>query len=80
MSIEDKRKHPRVDTNIKVSYVTIDVKGNEKEYGIGEIMNVSQGGILLETTKFIGSPNILLTTSGIDDETLNNISNWCPVP
>jgi hypothetical protein len=38
MSIEDKRKHPRAETNIKVSYVSIDDKGNEKEDGIGEIM------------------------------------------
>jgi hypothetical protein len=71
MSIKEKRKHPRAETNIEVSYVIIDDKGNEIEEGIGKIMNVSLGGIFIETTKSMGSHHILLTTRGIDDETLN---------
>ena len=71
MSIEEKRKHPRAKTNNKLSYVCIDDRGNKIEEGIGIIMNVSLGGVHIETTKFIESHNILLTVSGIDDETLN---------
>ena len=71
MSIEEKRKHPRAKTNNKLSYVCIDDRGNKIEEGIGIIMNASLGGVHIETTKFIESHNILLTISGIDDETLN---------
>ena len=71
MSIGDNRIHPRVKTNNKVSYVTIDDGGNEIEAGLGQIRDVSLGGILIETIRPIGSHNILLTASGIDDETLN---------
>jgi hypothetical protein len=71
MSIGDNRKHTRVETNIKASYVIIDDRGNKIEKGLGKILDISLGGVLLETIKPIGLHNILLTTSGIDDETLN---------
>lgn len=71
MSIEEKRKHPRVKTENLVSYVYIDDRGNEIEEGIGRTINVSLGGILIETNKPIGTQDILLMTIGIDDEIMN---------
>ena len=68
MSIEDKRKHPRVKTHNLVSYICIDDEGNEIDEGLGTIMDVSLGGILIETIKPIKTENILLTITGIDDE------------
>ena len=73
MSIEDKRKHPRVKTENHVSYVCIDEGGNEIEEGLGKIMNVSLGGILIETIKPIGTQDILLTIIDIDDKIMNMI-------
>ena len=71
MPIEDKRKHPRIKTYNLVSYVCIDDEGNEIDEGIGKIMNVSLGGILLETIKPIGMQDILLMIVGIDDEMID---------
>jgi hypothetical protein len=51
MSIKEKRKHPRVKIENLVTYVCIDDRGNEIEEGIGQIKNVSLGGILIETIK-----------------------------
>jgi c-di-GMP-binding flagellar brake protein YcgR len=65
MPIEDKRKHPRIKTYNP--YVCIDDGGNEIDEGLGTIMDVSLGGILIETVKPIATENILLTITGIDD-------------
>ena len=73
MSIEDKRKHPRVKIENLVSYVCTDDGGNEIEEGLGKIMDVSLGGILIETIKPIGTQDILLTTIDIDDKIMNMI-------
>ena len=75
MSIGDNRIHPRVKTNNKVSYVIVDDRGNEIEGGLGKIMDVSLGGILIETIRPIGLHNIELMTSGIDHEILNMKGN-----
>jgi len=71
MSKGDKRKHPRVKTNNEIAYVILDDRDNEIDEGLGKIVNVSLGGILIETIKPIGLQNILLTTTGIDDERIN---------
>jgi len=64
----DRRKHPRVNTSNLISYVCIDHRGNETTQGMGKAINVSQGGILLETHKPIESKYIRLTVIGIQDE------------
>jgi hypothetical protein len=73
LPIKEKRKHPRVKTKNLVTYVCIDDGGNEIEEGIGQIMNVSLGGILIETIKPIGTKDILLTTIDIDDKIMNMV-------
>ena len=71
MSIEEKRKHPRVKTENLISYFCLDDRGNEIEEGIGKTINVSLGGILIEMNKPIGTQDILLMTIDIDDEIVN---------
>ena len=71
MSIEEKRKHPRVKAENLISYFCLDDRGNEIEEGIGKTINVSLGGILIETNKPIGTEDILLMAIGIDDEITN---------
>ncbi|MBT8350553.1 MAG: PilZ domain-containing protein [Deltaproteobacteria bacterium] len=65
----DKRKYPRVETRNVVSYVCMDKKGNELGEGMGETLNISQGGILLKSVAPIESEFVLLMS--IDFE--NNI-------
>jgi len=71
LSIEEKRKHPRVKAENLVSYFLLDDKGNEIEEGIGRTINVSMGGILIETNKPIGTQDVLLMIIGLDDEIMN---------
>ncbi len=62
ISIINKRKNPRVKTSNGVSYVCIDENGNEIEQGMGKTIDISLGGILLETSVRIESKYILLAT------------------
>ena len=62
ISIINKRKTPRVKTSNGVSYVCIDETGNEIEQGMGKTIDISIGGILLETSVRIESKYILLAT------------------
>ena len=62
ISITNKRKTPRVKTSNGVSYVCIDENGNEIEQGMGKTIDISLGGILLETSVRIESKYILLAT------------------
>jgi Tfp pilus assembly protein PilZ len=68
----ERRKHPRVETNNRVSYICIDDNGNPIKEGVGRAINISQGGILIETHHAFEWKNILLL--GIDIENkLNRI-------
>jgi len=68
LTTTNKRKHPRVKITNLISYVCIDDSGNETEQGVGKAINISLGGILIETHKPITSQNILLMVIGIQDE------------
>jgi len=68
----ERRKHPRVETDNRVSYVCMDDNGNPIKEGIGRAVNISEGGILIETHHEFEWQNILLL--GIDIENkLNRI-------
>jgi c-di-GMP-binding flagellar brake protein YcgR len=62
ITIINKRKNPRVKTSNGVSYVCIDESGNEIEQGMGKTIDISLGGILIETSVRIESKYILLAT------------------
>ncbi|MDY6792666.1 MAG: PilZ domain-containing protein [Thermodesulfobacteriota bacterium] len=63
----DKRKYPRVKTRNVVSYVCVDKKGNEIGEGMGETLNISQGGILLKSVSPIESEFILLMSIDLEN-------------
>jgi predicted Zn finger-like uncharacterized protein len=56
----DRRKHPRVKTNNLVSYFSFDETGKLISHGLGIALDISKGGILLETPYAIESGLILL--------------------
>lgn len=58
ISIINKRKYPRVKTSNGVSYVCIDENGNGIDQGMGRTLDVSLGGMLLETSVPIESKYI----------------------
>jgi hypothetical protein len=63
----EKRKHARINTVNLVSYICLDADGNELKKGMGKTLNISQGGVLLETHIPIKSEFILLMAIDLED-------------
>ena len=57
----ERRKHPRVKTSNLISYHSFDETGKLISYGLGLALDISKGGILLETPCFVESGPIVLT-------------------
>ncbi len=70
-SINDKRKHLRLETNCLFSYVCMDGKDSPIGDGVGRALNISQGGLCLETYFPIQTEYIQLITSDIDEKLVN---------
>jgi c-di-GMP-binding flagellar brake protein YcgR len=68
MKQDERRKHPRIKTDNLMSYVCLDNNGNELGQGIGTAVDVSQGGLLLESHSPIDANKILLAFVGVDNE------------
>lgn len=71
MSFAERRKHPRFKTNDPISYVCIDDNGNSIKEGKGKAINVSQGGILIETTDAFQWQDMLLLTIDLKDKSVS---------
>ncbi len=71
MTFVEKRKHPRVDINNLVSYRCMDDSGNQTKEGRGKSVNISQGGILIETHGPFEWQDILLLFIDIEDESVS---------
>ena len=67
----EKRKHPRIETQNVISYICTDEDDNQLGEGVGETMNISQGGILLKTPLPVESEYILLTTIGLENNMID---------
>jgi hypothetical protein len=63
----EQRKYPRVETCNLISYLTIRENGEITDQSMGRALNISQGGILLETTRLILSEQISLMTVDLDN-------------
>ena len=63
----EQRKYPRVETCNLISYLLIRANGEITEQGMGRALNISQGGILLETTRPIFSEHISLMSVDLDN-------------
>lgn len=71
MTFVEKRKHPRIDINNLVSYRCMDDSGNQTKEGRGKSVNISQGGILIETHDTFEWQDILLLFIDIEDESVS---------
>lgn len=67
---EEKRGHPRIETNNFVSYVCVDEGGNEIAEGYGTTCDLSQGGVKLETREPLESPYVLLLAIDLNQQLL----------
>jgi hypothetical protein len=71
LTFTEKRKHPRVEINNLISYSCIDDSGDQTKEGRGKAINISQGGILLETHDSFEWLDILMLTINIEDESVS---------
>jgi len=67
---EDKRKHERYSA-LNLSYICEDKDGDLLYEGMGRTLNVSEGGILLETNFYISPGNNLTLEIALEDTLVN---------
>ncbi len=65
--MEENRRYKRVDSINLLSYVSLDEDGKPLEQGMGRTLNISQGGLLIETQVPIEAKYILLMAVDIQD-------------
>jgi len=68
--MEERRKHPRVQTKNPISYICVDDDGNQIDAGMGTTVDISQGGTLIETSMPIESKYILLMSIDLEENIL----------
>ena len=63
-----RRKHPRIQTRNLISYLSFDEQGEPVSQGLSKAVDISKGGILLETPHPIESGLISLMAVGLDNK------------
>ena len=63
----DRRKHKRIKTRNLISYLSYDKTGQLIYQGLGKALDISEGGMLLETLDPIESGLISLTATDVDN-------------
>lgn len=67
---EERRKHPRVAVQTVFSYICLDEDGHPVDEGMGTTVDISQGGIMIETSRPIETKTILLVSVDKDKKVL----------
>ncbi|MBU0987333.1 MAG: PilZ domain-containing protein [Proteobacteria bacterium] len=68
MTKEDQRHHPRIYSLNLIAYACTDETGQVVMQGMGRTLNVSEGGMLLETHVQIDLQSTVLLTIGLEDD------------
>jgi len=64
----EKRKEPRIPVSLPVNYICTDEDGTELSTGMGKTINISKGGVFLESPIQINSDFIVLMTIDLKNE------------
>ena len=72
MKVANKRKYPRVKIHNLISYVCLGEDGKPIKQLMGAALDISQGGLLLETTQQIEPGNVILITADEQDRIVEN--------
>ena len=67
MAFPERRQYPRFATCSLISYFLIIKKGAKIGQGVGKTINISQNGILIETSRAIDSKHVLILAKNMDD-------------
>ena len=68
MKVEEKRKYARVRTVNLISYVCIDESSNPLDQGMGKTLDISKGGLLMETGIPVEAKFVLLMSMNLKEE------------
>jgi hypothetical protein len=71
LEFKERRKHPRIEINNLISYIFIVDCGNKKNDGRGKALNISHGGILIETNDSFEWQDILQLAIKVEDELIS---------
>jgi c-di-GMP-binding flagellar brake protein YcgR len=71
MTTNERRYHPRISALNLISYNCLDETEQIVGQGMGRTLNISEGGILLETHIPIDSQNAVALAIGLEDELIN---------
>ena len=66
--MKEKRKNPRLKTENLLSYEGVDGSGNRTDRGMGKTLDISHGGLLMETAVPVEATFILLMSLDIKEE------------
>ena len=67
MNSKEKRKSERIDSHNLISYVLLNEKNEPVGQGMGRTLNISEGGILLETHAIIDPNHTVSFTISLED-------------
>lgn len=68
MTTDEKRRAPRIDSHNLLSYVCHDENNLELTQGMGRTLNVSEGGILMETHIYMDPRYMMALTIAMEDD------------
>ncbi len=71
MTQDDKRLHPRIDALNLIAYDCMDENGQVVMHGMGRTLNISEGGILLETHVQIEQQYDALLSIGLENDLID---------
>jgi len=71
VTFKERRKYPRFKTDDPISYVCLDNDGNRIKEGKGKAINVSKGGILIETQDSFNYQDILLLNIDLKNKSVS---------
>jgi len=71
MATDEKRIDQRVESSNLLSYICLDENNHEMMQGMGRTLNVSEGGILLETHVLIDPHYIVSLTMALEDDLMD---------
>ncbi len=71
MTVPDKRHHPRIDSLNLIAYSCMDETDQVIAQGMGRTLNVSEGGILLETHIQFQKTHTVSLAIGLQDELID---------
>lgn len=71
MTMQEKRKHSRIESTHLLNYFYFDGSGEKTLQGMGRTLNVSESGILLETHTPLEVNNTVSLTIAIEENVVN---------